>query len=103
MERAFKCETEENMKKRKEADWAVGHRLWQTQKGLMPGRAANHLILEPCTFRSRSSFFNVVIGGIEEGGDVLCVHICHRHLQLLEGLWGLQVLRIVVNGDDPGM
>lgn len=52
------------------------------------------LIAVPC-------LLNVVIGGIEVGRDVLCVHICHCHLQVLETSGHLQVFWVVVNADDP--
>lgn len=48
-----------------------------------------------------SGFFNEVIGRVEERRDVLSVHICHCHLELLEGFGWLQVLRVVVYADDP--
>lgn len=46
-------------------------------------------------------FFNEVIGGVEVGRDVLCVHVSHRHLELLEALGHLQVFRVVVDADQP--
>ena len=45
--------------------------------------------------------FNEVIGGVEVGGDVLCVHISHRHLELLEALGHLQIFWVVVDADQP--
>ena len=52
------------------------------------------LVAVPC-------LLDVVIGGIEVGCDVLCVHICHCHLQMLETSGHLQVFWVVVNADDP--
>ncbi len=53
------------------------------------------------TLIGKPGFLNIVIGGIEVRGDVLCVYICHCHLQMLKSLRHLQILWIVVNADDP--
>lgn len=48
-----------------------------------------------------SGFLNEVIGGVEVGRDVLCVHIGYSHLQLLETLGHLQILWVVVDANQP--
>ncbi len=55
------------------------------------------------TLIGKPGFLNVVIGGIEVRGDVLCVYICHCHLQMLKSLRHLQILWVVVNADDPAV
>ena len=53
------------------------------------------------TLVGKPGFLNVVIGGVEVRGDVLCVYVCHCHLQMLKPLRRLQILWVVVNADDP--
>lgn len=57
----------------------------------------------PLTLISKPGFLDVVVGGIEVRCDVLCVYICHCHLQMLKSLRHLQILWVVVNADDPAV
>jgi hypothetical protein len=45
--------------------------------------------------------FNEIKARSKEGGDVLSVNISQRVLEMLEARRGFQVVRVVVNGNDP--